>query len=327
MSSSPRFKIAISFAAIYLIWGSTYLAIRIGIETIPPFLMVGSRFLVAGLAFYAFMRFRGTPRPTRSQWKSATIIGIMLAAGGNGLVTWAEVTVPSGLTALLVAMVPMWIVLVDWLRPGGLRPSLPVVIGLLLGFAGVAFLINPSNIGGHGEIDQFGALLVILATISWAVGSVYSRQADQPESKMIGTGMQMITGGGMLLATSIVFGETTQFDFGAVTQKSWLALFYLTTVGSAGFAAYVWLLRTTAVAKVATYAYVNPVIALVLGSLLAGEIISMRTLLCSTIILLAVITIISVKKSKPKTLTTVKPEEQCQIGNEIVRLRTEMGKN
>jgi len=327
MSDSPRFKIIISFAAIYLIWGSTYLAIRMGVETIPPFMLAGLRFLAAGMGFYALMRFRGTPRPTRTQWKSAAIIGAMLAGGGTGLVSWAEVTVPSGLTALLVAMVPMWIVLVDWLRPRGIRPSMPVVVGLLLGFAGVVFLINPSSIGGAGEINQFGAMLIVLATISWAVGSVYSRQADQPESKMLGTGMQMIAGGALLLVASILSGETTQFDFGAVTAKSWLALIYLTTMGSVGFAAYVWLLRTTAVAKVATYAYVNPVIALMLGSLLAGELISMRTLLASTIILLAVIMIISAKKSEPKKLTTLKPEAKIRLKNETGRLRTEMGRS
>lgn len=295
MSEQMKLKIILGFAAIYIIWGSTYLAIRLGVETIPPFMMAGIRFVIGGLSIYLWMRSRGVAAPSRKHWWTAGIIGILLAAGGTGGVTWAETTVPSGLTALLVAMVPMWIVLVDWLRPGGVKPRKLVVAGLALGFVGVALLINPTDIGGAGEIDKFGAGLIVLATMSWAIGSIYSRHAVQPSSKLLGAGMQMIIGGGVLLVASALTGEFGSWDIGATTFKSWAGLAYLITIGSGAFAVYVWLIGASTPSKVATYAFVNPVIALVLGAIVAGEALSSWTFFCSVIVIMAVFMIIRSK--------------------------------
>ncbi len=307
MSDHSKFKIILAFAAIYLIWGSTYLAIRYSIETMPPFLMAGIRFLIAGLPLYFWMRIRGAEAPRPSQWLSAIMLGLLMVVGGNGLVTRAELTVPSGLTALLVAMAPMWIVLADWLRPRGSRPRLSVVLGLLLGFIGVALLVNPADIGGQGEIDLFGAVLIIAATISWAVGSIYSRHADQPQSRMLGTAMQMIAGGAAMILISVLSGESASFEFDAVTLKSWLSLGYLITAGSVAFVAYIWLLTASTPAKAATYAFVNPVIAQVLGNLIAGETLSSRTIQCAAIVIIAVMIIISAKArtARPFEIKTV----------------------
>jgi len=170
MPESSRTKIILGFACIYIIWGSTYLAIRFGVDTIPPFLMAGFRFLIGGALFYFWAMFRGVSSPKKAHWLPAIIIGALLAAGGNGLVTMAEKTVPSGIAALLVAMVPLYIVLIDWSRPKGTRPTWIVMSGVLLGFVGVAFLINPTGIGGLSEIDSFGAILVVLAGLFWALG-------------------------------------------------------------------------------------------------------------------------------------------------------------
>lgn len=296
MSEHSRYNIVAGFLAIYLIWGSTYLAIRIGVETIPPFLMAGVRFLSGGAMLYWWARGRGAARPQLRHWLTASILGFLLAAGANGMVTYAEQTVPSGLTALLVAMVPMWIVMFDWLRPGGDRPRWIVVAGLVIGFSGVAMLINPTDIGSVSELDKIGAGLVVLATLMWALGSVYSRYAVQPQSKLLGASMQMLTGGVMLLVASLVSGETTRFDVSQVTFESWLALAYLAVIGSIAYAVYIWLLKASTPAKVATYAYVNPVIALVLGNLIAGELLAEWTLVCSLVILVAVALIVTARK-------------------------------
>jgi len=305
-----KLKLAIGFAAVYLIWGSTYLAIRFGVETMPPFMMASVRFLVSGFAIYALMRSRGVEAPSRSHWGPALILGILMPVGGTGLVTWAETVVPSGLTALLVATAPMWIVLADWVRPRGTRPTLPVVAGLVLGFAGIALLINPTDIGGLSEVDKLGAMVVVFATVSWAAGSIYSRHAPQPASKTLGVSMQMIAGGMGLMLVSLLSGELTGFNFAIVSTKSWLALGYLISFGSTAFVVYVWLLSASTPAKAATYAYVNPIVALALGSLAAGEALSGWTLACAAIVIAAVVIIISAKgraKQSPLNLKSREP--------------------
>jgi drug/metabolite transporter (DMT)-like permease len=296
MSRSVRWSIIAGFATIYTIWGSTYLAIRLGVDTIPPFMMAGARFTIGGLLLYLWVRSRGAARPKPIHWLTAAVLGLLMAAGANGLVTYAEVTVPSGITALIVAMVPMWIVLFDWIRRGGTRPTLLIVAGLILGFFGVAMLINPTDVGNFSQFDKAGALLVVLATIMWASGSVYSRHAVQPESKMLGASMQMITGGIMLFAISGVAGEYAAFDIGAVTMSSALAWAYLTVVGSLAYAVYIWLLKASTPAKVATYAYVNPIIALILGSVVAGEALTAWIIGCSLITLIGVGLIVTGRK-------------------------------
>jgi drug/metabolite transporter (DMT)-like permease len=293
MAKASRLNIALGSATIYIIWGSTYLAIRYGVETIPPFMMAGIRFVIGGALFYAWARMQSGLRPTLRQWGVAALVGVLLIVGGNGLVTLAEKTVPSGLTALLVAMVPLWVVLVDWLRPRGTRPPVLAVAGVVLGLAGVAFLINPTNV--QGEVQLLGALAVVVASLSWALGSVYSRYADAPQAQSLAAGMQMLAGGVASLVLSFSVGEFSTFEFAAVTTQSLWALAYLTFVGSAAFAVYIWLLRASTPAHVATYAYVNPIIALLLGAALAGEALSTRTLWCSVVILAAVVIIVTAK--------------------------------
>ena len=301
----PRWQVATAFAAIYLIWGSTYLAIRIAIETFPPFLMAGMRFSVAGIILYLWSRQRGASRPMRSHWFAATVVGGLLLLVGNGGVVWAEQRVPSGLTALLVGMVPLWMALLEWLRPGGAKPLNGVIVGLTLGFLGMALLIGPVELAGGDHVDLVGAAVLIFASLSWATGSLYSRRAQLPASPLLATGMEMLAGGALLLIASLLAGEWMRFDASALSLRSWLALGYLIVFGALiGFTAYIWLLRVSTPAHVSTYAYVNPVVAIFLGWAFANEPLTARTLLAAAVIVAAVVIITtyrarSVKETKP----------------------------
>lgn len=285
-------RLAPALAAVYVIWGSTYLAIRFAIDTIPPFLMAGVRFLIAGTLLYAWARARGAARPTRRNWLAAALVGACLLLGGNGGVTWAEQRVDSGLTALLVTTVPLWMVLFDWLRRGGRRPGWRVGLGLLLGFVGVALLVRPG--AGGGAVDPVGAAVLIAASLSWAWGSLASKRLPLPDSPILTTGMEMLAGGGLLLLASLAAGEPGRFALEAVTTKSLLALGYLIFFGALiGFSAYVWLLREAPPALVATYAYVNPVVAVLLGWAFAGEPLTGGTLAAAAVIVTGVAVITS----------------------------------
>ncbi len=298
-------KVVLAFAAVYLIWGSTYLAIRYAIETLPPFLMAGIRFLVAGALFYPWVRWRGAPRPAPNHWVAAAVVGGLLLLGGNGLVVFAELTVPSGLAALMIATVPMWVVLLDWLRPGGGRPARKVLLGVLVGFAGMMLLVNLGE-SQSGTVHGFGALLLVLAALSWATGSLYSRRATLPESPFLATAMQMLMGGAWLTVVGLARGELGMLDLSQVTWRSAAAVGYLIVFGSIiAFTAYIWLLRVVPVAQVSTYAYVNPVVAVALGWALAGESVTARTLVAAAIIILAVVMITS--RRQPRAETDSKP--------------------
>lgn len=286
--------ILLSFASVYILWGSTYFAIRIGVESIPPYLMAGLRHLTVGLIFYPVMRLATREKPTWPQWRTAFIVGCLLLGIGNGTVSWAEQTVPSGIAALLVATVSLWMVLVDWLRPGGLRPSPRVMSSFLFGFAGMALLVGPKHLGNSERINPIGAFALIGASLAWASGSIFSRHHPHPRSPLLSMSMQALSGGAMLCLFAILTGETRGFRLSQVTTRSWLGLLYLIIFGSAlGFSAYVYLLKHSTAAHVATYAFVNPVVALFLGWFLAAEPISLRTLLASAIILTAVILVIT----------------------------------
>ena len=288
----PRWRVITAFTAVYLIWGSTYLAIRLAVETMPPFLMAGIRFLIAGTILYVWTRWRGVPKPTRSHWLAATIVGGLLLLGGNGGVVWAAQHVSSGLTALLIATVPLWMALLNWLRPGGAKPSNRIIAGLLLGFIGITLLIGPSKLAGGHQVDPLGAAVLIIASLSWAAGSLYSRRAQLPASPLLATGMEMLAGGALLLIAGLLFGEWTRFDLSAPSLRSWLALSYLIIFGALiGFTAYIWLLRVTTPALASTYAYVNPVVAIFLGWAFVGEPLTARTLLAAAIIIGAVVVI------------------------------------
>jgi drug/metabolite transporter (DMT)-like permease len=278
----------LALGAIYLIWGSTYLAIRFAIDTLPPFVMAGTRFLIAGVLLYLFARSRGAGRPTRAQWRGAAIVGTLLLMGGNGAVTWAEQHVASGVTALLVAMVPLWMVLLDWLRPGGRRPAAGVWVGIALGFGGIALLVGPGHVV-HGFSAAVGVAALVVGTLAWATGSLLSRGLPRPDSPLLGVGMQMLVGGSVLMLAGLLSGEGSQVDLHQVSARSVLALAYLVVFGSIiAYSCYVWLLRVAPPAVVATYAYVNPVIAVFLGWLLADETVTLRTIIAAGIIVGAV---------------------------------------
>ena len=293
MAHPSRVSLVAAFAAVYLIWGSTYLAIRWGVAEIPPFLMAGGRFLAAGLAFVAWAAHRGATRPTARDWMTTGLIGLLMAGGGNGLVSWALQRVPSGIGALLVAMVPFWIALADWLRPRGTRPPGRVILGLALGFGGVALLVNPTDIAGARTLDAVGAGTIVVASLLWAAGSVSSRYAPQPASQSLSTGMQMVCGGAVLLGVSAAAGEPAGLDWSTVSPAAFGAWFYVAAFGSVAYGCYLWLLKASTPAKASTYAYVNPVIALLLGYLLAGEMLSLWSVGCSAVVVLGVLLVVS----------------------------------
>ena len=285
---ATRGQIIAAFASIYLVWGSTYLAIRYAVETIPPFVMGGTRFLISGALLYAWSRSRGARPPTMRQWRNATIAGAFLLLGGNGGVVWAEQTVPSGLTALLVSILPFWLVIIEWARPPRRRPSGAVLTGLVVGFIGLVVLIGPGDIGANG-VSLVGAIVLILASLSWAIGSFWSRDADMPDSGLLTTGMEMLGGGALLFLAGVIAGELRSFDVAAVSTASWIGWVYLIVFGSLiGFTSYIWLLDKVSPARLGTYAYVNPVVAVVLGWAIAGETLSLRTGVAAVIVICAV---------------------------------------
>jgi drug/metabolite transporter (DMT)-like permease len=273
------------------------------VETIPPFLMAGTRFLFPGLLLVIWRRLAGDPAPTRRQWMSTAVIGLLLLLGGNGLVSWAEQRVESGITALLVGISPIWLVLMDALFSSKRRPRWTAVVGLLTGFGGIVVLVGPGSLfNGQGQYDLLGIGAVLLASFLWSLGSVYSRKADVPGSPLLGTGMEMLAGSVGLLLVSLMLGEWRTFDLGAVTSRSGLGLLYLIIVGSlGGFVAYTWLLRNAPIPLVATYAYVNPLVAILLGHWLAQEPLTAQVLIAAVVIIGSVILINTSKKKEIKS--------------------------
>ncbi len=290
-----RLRLIAAFAAVYIVWGSTYLAIRFAVETLPPLLMAGARFLLSGAILLAFARLRDpSVTPTRLDWRTGLVSGALLLLVGNGGVSWAEQRVPSGLAALLVAVVPVWMVLLDWMRPSGRRPPALVFVGLALGLAGLGLLVGPDGLRSDGEIGLSGAIVLMLASLAWAAGSLYTKHAPKPSSGLNGAATQMIAGGLCLVLAGVVAGETANMDLANASSRSVLGFLYLVTFGSLiGFTAYYYLLAHTSAAKAATYAYVNPVVAVLLGWALADEVVTARTLVAAAVILagVAIITI------------------------------------
>lgn len=275
IEQTTRFRLMLGFFVIYVVWGSTYLAIRIGLETLPPFFMGSVRFLIAGSAMYAWSRLRGAPSPTRQEWKSAAVVGFMLLFVGNGAVSWAEQRVTSGMTSLLVGTVPLWLVLCEWIQ--GKQPRIPQLLGVAIGLVGVGLLVLPSG-GEPGAapasagVDPIGALVLTISALSWTVGSLYSRSAVTAKPASLAIGMQMLVGGSLLFLLSSATGELGQVARTTLSTNSLLALLYLIVFGSlVGFSTYMWLLRVASPTAVGTYAYVNPVVAVLLGVLLVGE--------------------------------------------------------
>ena len=295
VSAPPARSLVLSaFAIIYIVWGSTYLAIRVVVETIPPFLSAATRFFVAGTLLLVFLKFRGVALPDTSQWRHSLISGLLLTVGGNGLVVWAEQSISSGLAALLVALTPVWFALLDWLRPAGRRPQLKTIVGIAIGFAGVILLVAGRSVPttGGGSSSPWAAFAVIIAGILWAAGSLFSKYSPNHGSPWMNAAAQMICGGVGLMIVAFITNELPRADFTAISMRSWIAWFYLVVFGSwIGFTAYVWLLRVSTPSRVSTYAYVNPVIAVALGWLILGEIVTARMAWGALIVLAGVITI------------------------------------
>jgi drug/metabolite transporter (DMT)-like permease len=297
-----------AFAAVYIIWGSTYLAIAVGIESFPTLLLPAARHLVAGLILYPLLRWRTGITPTRTQWRTAIITGLLLLLIGNGGVCLAERTVPSGVAALLVALVSFWMVLLDWLRPGGMRPVPRVVASLLLGFAGLLLLVGPAQLGGSQRVNPAGAGILVVGSFAWAWGSIYSKHHDLPSSPLLGVAMQSLAGGAALWIVGLLAGEGRQLHLSTITARSWIAFAYLILFGSGvGFTAYVYILKKSSAARVGTYAFVNPVVALFLGWLGAGETITRRTALAAAVILTAVLLVITAPHKDPAEAAEVLP--------------------
>jgi drug/metabolite transporter (DMT)-like permease len=270
--SASRTQIILAFVAVYIIWGSTYLAIRFALETLPPFLMAGVRFVVAGGILFGYQIARNPQRTTFAQWRAALIIGALLIGVANGAVVWSELHIPSGIAAILAAIMPCWMVLLDWLWLGSKRPSLYTTFGLLLGFGGLALLMLPGLRGTAGSIDLRGIAAISFGSICWAVGSTYSKRAPLPKPQGFATAMEMLCGGATLLIVGLVTGEARGFDLHAISARSLIAVTYLMIFGSLiAFSAYVWLLHKVSAAAVSTYAYINPLVAMLLGWALAGE--------------------------------------------------------
>lgn len=310
-----KVDLLLAFAAVYLVWGSTYLAIRFGVETIPPFLLGGTRFLAAGVVLAVVSRLRGAPAPRPREWRAATVSGVFMVAGGNGLVCWAAQYVPSGLAALLVAAVPLWLVAIARLGPDRETASALEVAGLVLGLGGVVLLVSSSGaeIGIRGaSANQVvaGALVVVAASISWAIGSMYNRRAALPRPPLYGTALTMAAGGMVLLLIGLAAGEFGRLSLGDVSLRSWLSLLYLAVMGSiVAFSAYIWLLRKVRPAAVGTYAYVNPVVALFLGWWLANEAFTLP-MLAGTVIIVAGVVLVQrgrAPKGGPRPATVRAP--------------------
>jgi len=296
---SPSALLILSFLAVYIIWGSTFFAIRIALESFPPLLLAGTRHLGAGLLLCGIFYRRGT-RPTKAEWTTTAITGVLLLFGGNGGVCWAEQTVPSGITALLVATVTLWMVLVDWLRPGGHRPSARVLFGIAIGFAGLLVLVGPAHLGNSGRVDPIGAGILVIASLCWACGSLYSKHGSLPGSPLLGAGMQALCGGIALWIVGLLTGEGPRLHPTQVTPHAWMAIAYLVIFGSCvGFSAYLYILKKSTAARVATYAFVNPIVAMVLGWEFGGEGLTARTLIAGAVILTAVVLVITAPHREP----------------------------
>lgn len=282
--------VLLAFAAIYVLWGTTYLAIRVAVETIPPFFMAGARFLLAGGILLIALRLRGVKMPTRPQWRSAAVIGAFLLLGGNGLVTWSEQKIPSGTAALIVATVPLWMTAFDWLLYRRATPTKRMALGLLLGSLGIGLLVGPGLDTGPAAILWSDWAIILLAPVLWSIGSLHSRQANLPENAFLSTAMEMLAGGVLLLLAGLLTGEAAQLDLSAISTRSLIATLYLIFFGSiVAFTAYIWLLKTVEAAKVATYTYVNPIIAVGLGWLLLNETVTPQMLLAVVVIITGVV--------------------------------------
>jgi drug/metabolite transporter (DMT)-like permease len=295
-------KILLAFAIIYFVWGSTYLAIRVGVHEVPPFLLAAIRFLVSGVVLYGWMRLKGTPAPTGRQWAGATLLGALIFLVDYGCLFWAEQKVPSGIAAVVLATIPVFITLLEIIFLRTQRLTVRLGFALLLGLCGVAVLTGQSFSFGEVPINRAGALALLVASFTWSVATILTRRLSLPDSKPMSAAAQMIAGGVQLFVLSALSGEFVGFRVQTVSRNAWFALIYLIVAGSiVGFTAYVWLLHYESPTKVGTYAYVNPMVAVALGYFVGGEAVGPRTLLGALLILVSVITIATTPRRSSET--------------------------
>lgn len=298
-TSRHRWKTLLAFAIIYFVWGSTFLGIRIGVQEVPPLIFAAMRFFAAGLVLFLWMRVQGTASPTRHEWISVTLLAVMIFVVDYGLVFWAEQRVPSGIAAVMLATIPVFIALAEIFVLRTQKLTLRLGLSLLVGLAGVAVLVSRSVGFGDAPIEKTGAIALVVASMSWSLASVLTRRLHLPESKVMSSGAQMLVGGILLTVAAAAFGEFRNFHVEAVSTRAWFALIYLIIAGSIiGFTAYVWLIHHESPTKVGTYAYVNPVIAVLIGYFLGGEALGARTILGTLLVLVSVIVITTTRKTK-----------------------------
>jgi drug/metabolite transporter (DMT)-like permease len=287
-AQAARTKVIAAFGAIYIVWGSTYLAIKIAIETLPPFSLGAMRFLIAGSLLYVWARWRTKVRTRPVHWRHAFVLGTLMLGVGNGAVVWSQLRVPSGIAALIVAIVPLWVVLLDWLRPGGERPHGAVMIGVVVGLVGLALLVWHSCTGS-GDFDPLAFAVLMVGSLTWSIATVFGRKAAVPGYPPLTSAMQLLSGGVCLAVVAIVAGEPARMNAAVFTGPAVAALSYLVVFGSiVAFSAYSWLMRVAPPARIATYAYVNPVVAILLGWAFADEKLTVRTLGAAAVILVGV---------------------------------------
>jgi len=306
-----RSMIWLGLLILYVVWGSTYLGIAIAVDTIPPFVMAALRFLLAGGALLAWSVLRSGGSfvwPSRREWRDSTIVGALLLGGGMGMVAWGEQTIPSGIAALFIATMPVWVAVLGGLFLGERLPRLAVV-GIVIGFLGVAILVGPSVFGSSGALDPAGLVALIISPIAWATGSLFaSHRAALPSRPLVSTGAQMLMGGLVLAAMSVVSGEWQGFQPAAVSMDSFLAFVYLTLIGSLlAFTTFSWLVSVAPLPLVTTYAYVNPIVAVVLGWIVLQEPIDARTLVAGTVIVAAVALIVTARGRLPRPGAQTEP--------------------
>jgi drug/metabolite transporter (DMT)-like permease len=290
-------KVLLAFAVIYFVWGSTFLAIRVGVHEVPPFLLAGIRFFVSGIVLYAWMRLKGVPSPSRREWAAASLLGALIFLVDYGCLFWAEQRVPSGIAAVVLATIPVFITLLEIIFLRTQRLTVRLGLALLVGLCGVAVLTIPSFSFGEVPVNRGGALALVVAAFTWSVATILTRRLTLPASKPMSAAAQMLTGGAQLFVLAAATGEWGGFHLQAVSAKAWLALLYLIVAGSiVGFTAYVWLLHHESPTKVGTYAYVNPVVAVALGYFAGGEAVGARTLLGALLVLVSVITITTIPR-------------------------------
>jgi len=317
-SKPATWKVLIAFAIIYLVWGSTFFAIRVGVREVPPFLLAGVRFLIAGIVLYGWVRARGTPSPTGREWGAAALLAVLIFVLDYGLVFWSERRVPSGIAAVMLAMIPVFMALGEIVFLRTQRLSWRLGLALLMGMSGVAVLVGRSVSLGGAPVDAVGACALLVAAFSWSAAAILSRKLPSPSSKVMSSAAQMLTGGVLLTLTSAMLGEFRGFHVQAISSSAWLALAYLIGAGSiVAYTAYVWLLHHESPTKVGTYAYVNPVVAVILGYFLGGEPLGPRTILGTALVLASVVVITTSSRKSKVQASTEKVQQLAEPSPEV----------